>query len=294
MLPGVARPSSTGPAGTVPGVTAARTIATAPAANVLPEHVRIAFGVHETVPRPVVWAGQRAWQCGEVLLRPVTDHVMAAWSATVLENLAVDGVRLARPVRSSDGRWVVGGWAASRYLPGAPEPRHDEVVAASLRLHAATSTVLRPRLLDDRDDLLSRSAAAAFGERRLDLHPETGGRLFAELAAHRRTIRLTPQVVHGELFGAVLFDPTGRPAVLDLVPFWRPAEWAAAVVVVDAVAWGGADDDLLERWSELAEWPQALLRAVLYRLALHAQHPDATAESLAGIERVAGLISRRV
>ncbi|MYW70933.1 TIGR02569 family protein, partial [Pseudonocardia sp. SID8383] len=106
-------------------MTAARTLATAPAASVLPEHVRTAFGVRETSPRPVVWAGQRAWQCGDVLLRPVSDHVVAAWSATVLENLEVDGVRLARPVRSSDGRWVVGGWAASRHVPGVPEPRHD-------------------------------------------------------------------------------------------------------------------------------------------------------------------------
>ncbi|MDQ4116370.1 MAG: TIGR02569 family protein [Actinomycetota bacterium] len=275
-------------------MTTARTLASTPAASALPEHVRVAFGVRDAVPRPVVWAGQRAWHCGDVLLRPVSDNVVAAWSATVLENLDVDGVRLARPVRSSDGRWVVAGWAASRHLAGSAEPRHDDVVAASLRLHAATASVLRPRLLDDRDDLLSRSAAAAFGERRLDLDPATGGTLFAELAAHRRTVRLTPQIVHGELFGAMLFDRSGVPAVLDLVPFWRPAEWAAAVVVVDAVAWGGADESLIERWSELAEWPQVLLRALLHRLALHAQHPDATPSSLAGLERVAGMLSRRI
>lgn len=265
-----------------------------PAASALPEHVRVAFGVRDTVPRPVVWAGQRAWHCGDVLLRPVSDNVVAAWSATVLENLDVEGIRLARPVRSSDGRWVVGGWAASRYLAGSSEPRHDDVVAASLRLHAATATVLRPRLLDDREDLLSRSAAAAFGECRLDLDPDKGGRLFDDLAAHRRPIKLTPQVVHGELFGAMLFDRAGVPAVLDLVPFWRPAEWAAAVVVVDAIAWGGAEDALIDRWAELAEWPQALLRAVLHRLALHAQHPDASTVSLAGLERAAGLISARI
>lgn len=275
-------------------MTAVRPLAPAPAASVLPEHVRVAFGVREAVPRPVVWAGQRAWHCDDVLLRPVSDNVVAAWSATVLENLEVEGVRLARPVRSSDGRWVVGGWAASRQMSGISEPRHDDVVAASLRLHAATSTVLRPRLLDDRDDLLSRSAAAAFGECRLDLDPLTGGELFADLAAHRRPVRLTPQVVHGELFGAMLFDRSGVPAVLDLVPFWRPAEWAAAVVVVDAIAWGGADDALIDRWSELDEWPQALLRAVLHRLALHAQHPDAGTASLAGLERVAGLVSTRL
>ena len=250
--------------------------------------------MRDTVPRPVVWAGQRAWHCGDVLLRPVSDNVVAAWSATVLENLQVEGVRLARPVRSSDGRWVVAGWAASRYLAGTSEPRHDDVVGASLRLHAATSTVLRPRLLDDRDDLLSRSAAAAFGECRLDLDPATGGRLFDDLAAHRRPVKLTPQVVHGELFGAMLFDRSGAPAVLDLVPFWRPAEWAAAVIVVDAIAWGGGEDALIDRWAELPEWPQALLRAVLHRLALHAQHPDATGASLAGLERVAGLVSQHI
>ncbi len=275
-------------------MTTARPLAPTPAASALPEHVRVAFGVRDAVPRPVVWAGQRAWDCDDVLLRPVSDNVVAAWSATVLENLDVDGVRLARPVRSSDGRWVVAGWAASRHLAGSAEPRHDDVVAASLRLHTATASVLRPRLLDDRDDLLSRSAAAAFGERKLDLDPATGGTLFAELAAHRRTVRLTPQIVHGELFGAMLFDRSGVPAVLDLVPFWRPAEWAAAVVVVDAIAWGGAEESLIERWSELTEWPQVLLRALLHRLALHAQHPDATTSSLAGLERVAGMLSRRI
>ena len=61
-----------------------------------------------------------------------------------------------------------------------------------------------------------------------------------------------------------------------------------------AVAWGGADEGLVERWSSLAEWPQCLLRAVLYRLALHAQHPEASLRTLAGLERAAGLISSRL
>ena len=260
----------------------------------MPQHVRTAFGVADAPPRPVAWAGQRAWQCGEALIRPVSDNAVAAWSAGVLENLTVDGVRLARPLRSSDGRWVVAGWAACRFLPGSAEPRHDDVVAAAMRLHAATANVLRPRLLDDRDDVLSRSVSAAFGERRLTLDPATGGDLFSELGAYRRPVKLVPQVVHGELFGAVLFDSDGSPAVLDLVPFWRPAEWAAAVVVIDALAWGNADAGILERWSHLAEWPQALLRALLYRLALHAQHPEGTVRSLGGLERASGLISARL
>ena len=65
--------------------------------------------------------------------------------------------------------------------------------------------------------------------------------------------------------------------MLDLVPYWRPPQWAAAVIVVDALAWGGADIGLPDRWANLAGWDQMLLRALLFRLALHAQHPAATA-----------------
>ncbi len=239
----------------------------------------------------MVWAGRRAWHCGDILIRPVPDNVVAAWSAGVLDGLEVEGLRLARPVRSSDGRWVVAGWAASRFVAGTLEPRYDAVIDTAMRLHAATAAVQRPRLLDDRDDLLSRSAAGAFGERRLTLDPSAGGLLYTKLVNYRTPVRLAPQVVHAELFGAVLFDADGVPALIDLVPSWRPKEWAAAVVVVDAIAWGGAEEDMVQRWSHLDEWPQMFLRAVLHRLALHAQHPDAGPQSLAGLERVAGLVS---
>ena len=55
----------------------------------LPPHVRTAFGVKDVAPRPVLWAGRPAWRCDEVLIRPVPDNVVAAWSAGVLEGLHV-------------------------------------------------------------------------------------------------------------------------------------------------------------------------------------------------------------
>ncbi|MGH3613804.1 MAG: TIGR02569 family protein [Pseudonocardia sp.] len=281
-------------------MTAAPALPTVTIGVALPPHVRSAFGVSDVEPRPVMWAGRRAWHCPassnhpDVLVRPVADNAVAAWSAGVLEGLQIEGLRLAHPVRSSDGRWVVAGWAACWNVAGTLEPRYDAMIDVAVRLHAATAAVSRPRLLDDHDDLPFRAAAAAWGERRLVLDPATGGDLYTELAAHRRPVRLAPQVVHVELFGAVLFDAEGVPALIDLSPAWRPAEWAAAVVVVDALAWGGADDGLLERWAYLSEWPQMLLRAVLHRLALHAQHPDASAESMRGLERAAGLVAGRL
>jgi uncharacterized protein (TIGR02569 family) len=95
------------------------------------------------------------------------------------------------------------------------------------------------------------------------------------------------QVVHGDLFGTVLFAGAAAPAITDIVPYWRPAAWASAVIVVDALAWGGADDDLIERWSHLDQWPQMLLRATMFRLAVHTLHPRATSGALPGLLRVA-------
>lgn len=257
----------------------------------LPPHVRTAFGVAEAVPVPVRWAGRPAWQCGDVVVRPVSDNAVASWSAGVLDGLFVEGVRLAKPIRASDGRWIVAGWAACRYLPGTMEPRYVAVLDAADRLHAATAAVPRPRILDDRDDLVTRSAAGAFGELKLSLDPGRGGTLYGQLAAYRTPIRAAAQVVHPELFGAVLFDQAGVPGVVDLVPCWRPREWASAVVVVDALAWGNADPSLIHHGDRYAEWPQMLLRAVLHRLAVHAQHPDGSARTFAGLERAAGLVS---
>lgn len=257
----------------------------------LPPHVRTAFGVREAVPVAIEYGGVPAFRCDDVVIRPVRSNVVAAWSARVLDGLSADGLRIARPLRSSDGRWVVAGWSACQYLRGRPEARYHELVAASLRLHAATASVKRPRLLDDRDDLTTRADAAAWGERAITLDPAAGGRLFDDLAARRRQLKLPTQVVHGDLFGTVLFDGTADPGIVDLVPFWRPVEWAAAVIVVDALAWGGAESALLRDWSHLDGWPQVVLRALMFRVALHGQHPGASPVTLRGLEHAAELVA---
>lgn len=240
---------------------------------------------------PELLGGGPIWACGEIALKPVGNTSEAAWVAQTLDTLQVPGVRIARPVRSTDGRWVIGGWTAMRHLSGRFEPRYDEVVAVSLRLHEASARLAKPNFLDGRADVFARAERAAFGEDELELDPERGGRLFDVLAGSRRPVALRSQVVHGDLFGNVLFSGDAAPAIVDFDAYWRPAEWAAAVIVVDALAWGGADDDLARRWAHLPEWPQALLRALLFRLAVNALHPRATPESLRGLEHAWHLVT---
>lgn len=254
-----------------------------------PSHVRAAFGARDAEPELI--DGGPVWRCGDAAIRPAGKPAEATWVAKTLDSLDVEHLRVARPLRSTDGRYVVGGWAATRYLAGRAEPRHDEVVEVAVKLHQATAGLPRPRFLDARTDVFATADRCAWEEGEADLDPELGGRLFERYAAERKPVALRPQVVHGELFGNVLFAGDAPPAVTDFAAYWRPAPYGAAVVVVDALAWGGADQGILSRWAHLEEWPQVLLRAVLFRLAVHALHPRSGPRSLLGLERAAARVA---
>jgi hypothetical protein len=249
-----------------------------------PDHVLAAFGLTGVGPVPLGSSWEGGWRCGEVVLSTVADHARAAWSAKVRETLFVDGVRLARPVRSTDGRYVVAGWRADTFVAGTPEPRHDEVVSAAVRLHEATAKLERPRFLTQPPvapwadvDVFIAADRAAWEERPLHSLPPGA-------------TKGPSQLVHGDLYGTVLFAGTAPPGITDITPYWRPASWAAGVAVVDALSWGEADEGLIDRWSPLPEWPQMLLRALMFRLAVHALHPRSTAAAFPGLARTAALV----
>ena len=274
-----------------------------------PEHVLSAFGLSGVRPEHLGAAWEGGWRCGEVVLSMVAENARAAWSARVRETLFVDGVRLARPVRSTDGRYVVSGWRADTFVAGQPEPRHDEVVSAAVRLHEATGKLERPRFLTQGPtapwadvDVFIAADRAAWEDRPLQSVPaaarsasptadgQRSVELINQLAGLRRPTKSPNQLVDGDLYGTVLFAGAAAPGITDITPYWRPASWAAGVVVVDALSWGEADEGLIDRWNALPEWPQMLLRALMFRLAVHALHPRSTAAAFPGLARTAALV----
>jgi len=241
-----------------------------------PEHVLLAFGAQDG-PLTLLPGGHgRTWLAGNTVLKPVRNPAEASWLATTFEQLEVPGVRLARPVRSSDGRWVVSGWSAHRHVPGKPAPRQDEILSAATALHRAIAELPEPRFLRERTDLHSWADRLAWGEVEDDdgrIGTGHGARLFADLAADRREVRTVSQLVHGNLFNKVLFDGDASPAVIDMTPYWRPVGWAVGVIAVDALAWGEAPIEITTDWRRWRDWPELLRRALLFRLAVSLAHP---------------------
>jgi uncharacterized protein (TIGR02569 family) len=254
----------------------------------VPQRVLGAFGANG---EPQRLPGSSAWRCDGLVLKPVTDRARTVWLADTLSRIDVPDLRIARPVRATDGRWIIGGWAAGRYLPGQPEHRHDQIMLAALKLAQAFEDLPRPPFLSRRQDADALADRIAWEEAAVPVEEEKGGRWFEVLAVARRPVRLPDQVVPGGLFGTVLFDGPSPPGIVEFDPYYRPAEWGAAIAAVDAVSWGGADLEFLRRWSHLPEWSQLLLRAVLFRLAGNSLNPRATLSALDGLRAAAAWVS---
>ena len=74
------------------------------------------------------------------------------------------------------------------------------------------------------------------------------------------------QIIHGDLNGNVLFTDNLPPAILDFSPYWRPREFAEAVIITDGLLDEGEGENLIELVGESYLRMQLLLRALILRL----------------------------
>jgi uncharacterized protein (TIGR02569 family) len=243
-----------------------------------PVDVLAAFGAGRSEPIPLAGGEGRSWLAGDVVLKPVGDETVAIWSADLLARVREDGFRVARPVASSDGRWTVLGWAASRRVEGEHAPRWAEVIGAGEAFHRAVRHEPRPRFLDARHDPWATGDRAAWDQIPIDrsLGPIEG---MDRLIASRRPVDgVQDQLIHGDLSENVLFASGMAPAVIDLSPYWRPTGFASAIVIADALLWRDAGPEILEAAPNADQLGQLLIRALIYRLVTHAIfHPGAVA-----------------
>lgn len=272
-----------------------------------PDRVVEGFGAYGA-PEPAGPVWDDGIRYGDVVVSQVADAQRAAWSAKVREVLGGFGVTVARPVRTSDGRHVLGGWQARQWSAGEISARADEAVVAAIRLEEELDGLERPRFLtrstDEPFSVCDRAVwaddPAAELERVLDMssvpaaHAAEALVMAAQLTRLRGPLEDTSwQVCHGDPVATMLFDGSATPVVTDIVPRWAPTGWTPALATVDSLVWGLGDDELPDRFDHLLNWNQLLVRAVLYRLFVHAVHPDSGEASWGGLARAAELVRSR-
>jgi uncharacterized protein (TIGR02569 family) len=237
--------------------------------------VREAFGATGT-PRLLDGGAGRTWRCGDVICKPAGDVAESVWRADVLDGLPPSPhIRVARPLRARDGSWTCDGWEAWQPVDGVADPRRlADVRRAGTEFHALIAALPRPEFLDTRSDRWTYGDRVAFAEADVPASGPWADPL-RRLAIARGPLPLPNQPVHGDLLGNVLFAPEAAPAVIDWPVYFRPAAWADAVAVVDAVVWYGARPAVLEP-ADIAPdvWRQALIRALMYRMATNVSGGD--------------------
>jgi uncharacterized protein (TIGR02569 family) len=230
-----------------------------------PSEVINAFGVAGEPLLPLEGGQGSSWRAGNLVLKPLDRSVAELeWQAEVLASLSCDGFRVARPRRARDGSLVVDGWCAEGALVGRHETgRWAEIIAVGRRFHAALVAIARPAFIARRSDPWAVGDRVAWGEQpAADFHDV---KHLPRLSAALRPLDAPSQLVHGDLTGNVLFDEHLPPAVIDFSPYWRPAPFASAIVVADALVWEGADESILGAVEDVEDFDQYLLLALIYR-----------------------------
>lgn len=256
----------------------------------LPEHVQSGFHVEPGTPEPAGAAWDHGWRVGPVVFSRAVSADQAAWSAKTREKLRIPGLRVARPIRATDGRYVVSGWRASNHIDGAPSRRVDEVVHAALRLDDALSEVDIPAFArSSGEDPFTRADREAWGSADPGVN-DLAGKLFALMLP----VTAPDQVCHADLLATTLFAGYQAPAVTDLVAVAHPHGYSAALVMIDGLLAGAVDTGILDRFDHLPALDQLLLRALTYRVLVHEYHPEAVSNMIADLERVSETLMSRV
>lgn len=214
-----------------------------------------------------VEGGQGAtFRASHLAIKECDDIERTQWLSSVLETVHEQGFRIACPARSCSGGFVVDGWCAARWLDGTTEieGRWHEAIEALQAFHRSLRQVPWSPLLHQLDNPYDLADAAVWGDwpQDVDIGPST-----ARLRQWLRPVTLPSQLIQGDPSeGNLLFAAGQPPGIIDIAPYWHPADYSIAMLIADGIAWSGAPTSLL---SHVAAWPQMdqlLIRAVLFRL----------------------------
>lgn len=228
------------------------------------------FGANDD---PVLLTGGQGttWKVGDIILKPSESESKDL--ADLMQQLpAVDYLRLPKPIRSSNESWIEDGYVAWTYLSGKEvDARYKEKVGVSELFSTAFSGIPKPRFIEERNDPWSVADRVTWGEFDKKYEKEFQN-IIDDIEAHCSQVNLSEQIIHGDIAGNIVFENDLPPAVIDITLYWRPKDYAKALLVVDAITWEGAKPEIFDLVRDLPNIEQLILRAGLRRIIEQPEH----------------------
>ncbi|OAA54686.1 Aminoglycoside phosphotransferase [Cordyceps fumosorosea ARSEF 2679] len=258
--------------------------------SLVPKRVLDVFGINREAPLKALPGGSLVCYLAgaDVVFRPSEDDAESEQIAQIITKLrgimpAGAGYRVSRPipVASCPTQFVCDGWTAWSFLSG--QGRDTTVWSESLdACRAFHRDIVRigldkPEFLDRRLNRFRQADRVAWGETALEMLPKVTDqnvlsrirRPLARLAELKRPFEspLSEQLVHGDIGGNILFESGGQPpGIIDMTFYWRPAGYAAAIMVADGLLWEKEGEKLVRMYGTDADSTQLLVRALLFRI----------------------------
>lgn len=260
----------------------------------LPQTVLNAFGIHHPL-KPLSGGRGICFLAGDTVLRPVGDGeaIEAEWLGHLLlklSGLSSPKYRVAKPrltsrtsIPPASNRVIANGWTASSFLPGkdGPKSKWNQLFTASRAFYRDLKDLVQepPAFLSSRTHRWSWADRITWEEQRLGDTPEINHSVLEMISEYLSRLEalkeplpkdsLICQLVHADLSGNVLFDVEDRglsPAIIDLSLYWRPVEFAEAIVVADGLTYYGEGPELINLFGTDSLRLQILIRALYWRI----------------------------
>ncbi|MBI4919596.1 hypothetical protein HY837_06700 [archaeon] len=230
----------------------------------LPKEVIEVYGITGEVKR---FEGGRGttYLVGETVFKPVANEAEIQWIAETFNKIRTNQIRFPKYLRSTKDNWVEKGWSAYHYLDGETYKKNwKDKIRVCDKFHRIIKNIPCPDFIKKKNDPWSKADRIAWGEAPLECHEKIKPHAI-KIMNHIKPISLNNQLIHGDIGGNILFSKGMAPAVIDFSPHYRPADFATAVLVVDALVWGRASEKILNLVQGKKEFAQLLLRAELRR-----------------------------
>lgn len=230
------------------------------------QNVLKAFGVSGE-PILLPGGGGTCYLVGEVVFKPTKDVVEDSWIAEMNNNLVSNKFRVPESIRVKDGGWAFEGWVASKFLQGEHRPgNYAEVMEVSKVFHKALVGTPKPDWLNKNTNVFRMADRMAWGEIPIPDF-DIANKPLKKVLNLLRENRLPNQLIHGDWgIDQILFHNTLPPAVLDMTPYFRPADYPIADMLVSSMVENdGVDKSILDLGKNINDFDQLILRALLFR-----------------------------
>jgi uncharacterized protein (TIGR02569 family) len=225
--------------------------------------------------QPVLLQGGRGqtYRVGNIVIKPTINHFETEEMAHILFQLPHSNeVRFPKPVQSIQGNWVEDGFEAWSWLEGKEE---DGRYADKIKICDAFSKLFvgvnKPKFIDAKTDSWAMADRVGWDEITAEYEPEFQ-KMIDVIRSKLKPVTLEQQIIHGDIVGNIIFNEKEGPAVIDVTLYWRPADYAKALLVLEAICWENADVSTYQLIKDVEHLEYLMYRAALVKIAEQPEH----------------------